>query len=212
MSEPAGKICNQLALVQAELKAPKGQFNNFGKYNYRSCEDIVEAVKPINKKHDILLVMSDTVKEVGGRVYVEAMAMAICLSDGTSIKVTASAREAENKKGMDDSQITGAASSYARKYALNGLYAIDDTKDADTMEHKEQEKKAPQKKEEKRDPEKDWKKEIKAAKDTFDLQHVFGEAWKKTEGKEQAAIQYEYEKRKIELNELGGDSQAQRGD
>ena len=143
MSEPAGKIYNQLALVQAELKAPKGQFNDFGKYNYRSCEDIVEAVKPINKAHDILLILSDTVKEVGGRVYVEAMAMAICLSDGTSIKVTASAREAMTKKGMDDSQITGAASSYARKYALNGLYAIDDTKDADTMKP---EKEEPQKK------------------------------------------------------------------
>lgn len=147
MSEPAGKIYNQLALVQAELKAPKGQFNNFGKYNYRSCEDIVEAVKPINKAHDILLVMSDTVKEVGGRVYVEAMAMAICLSDGTSIKVTASAREAENKKGMDDSQITGAASSYARKYALNGLYAIDDTKDADTMQPENEGKKETKRKE-----------------------------------------------------------------
>ncbi len=127
------KIYNQLALVQAELKAPKGQFNNFGKYNYRSCEDIVEAVKPINKSHDILLTLSDIVKEVGGRVYVEAMATITSLADGSSISVTASAREAENKKGMDDSQITGAASSYARKYALNGLYAIDDTKDADTM-------------------------------------------------------------------------------
>ena len=144
MSEPAGKIYNQLAIIQKELKAPKGQFNSFGKYKYRSCEDIVEAVKPINLSHDVLLVMSDTVKEVGGRVYVEAMAMAISLSDGTSIKVTASAREAENKKGMDDSQITGTASSYARKYALNGLYAIDDTKDADTNEHKEQENKEPQ--------------------------------------------------------------------
>ena len=134
MSEPARKIYNQLALVQAELKAPKGQFNDFGKYNYRSCEDIVEAVKPINKSHDILLTLSDTVKEVGGRVYVEAMATITSLADGSSISVTASAREAENKKGMDDSQITGAASSYARKYALNGLFAIDDTKDADTME------------------------------------------------------------------------------
>ena len=127
------KIYNQLALVQSELKAPKGQFNDFGKYNYRSCEDIVEAVKPINKTHDILLTLSDTVNEVGGRVYIEATAKVVCLSDGSSISVTASAREAATKKGMDDSQITGAASSYARKYALNGLYAIDDTKDADTM-------------------------------------------------------------------------------
>lgn len=133
------KIYNQLALVQAELKAPKGQFNSFGKYNYRSCEDIVEAVKPINKTHDILLILSDTVNEVGGRVYIEATAKVICLSDGSSVSVTASAREAATKKGMDDSQITGAASSYARKYALNGLYAIDDTKDADTMKPEKKE-------------------------------------------------------------------------
>jgi hypothetical protein len=203
MSEPAGKIYNQLALVQAELKAPKGQFNNFGKYNYRSCEDIVEAVKPINRAHDILLVMSDTVKEVGGRVYVEAMAMAICLSDGTSIKVTASAREAENKKGMDDSQITGAASSYARKYALNGLFAIDDTKDADTNEHKEQEKK---------EPKVNYISQIKSTKDEFELHDIFKEAWVNTKGKEQDNIKAEYDKRKIEITELGGSSQAQRGE
>lgn len=203
MSEPAGKIYNQLALVQAELKAPKGQFNNFGKYNYRSCEDIVEAVKPINRAHDILLVMSDTVKEVGGRVYVEAMAMAICLSDGTSIKVTASAREAENKKGMDDSQITGAASSYARKYALNGLYAIDDTKDADTMQPEKKESKS-------KEPKRNWTSEIKAAKDEFELKHIFEEAWKHTTGKERDDIKKEYDKKKIEITELGGDSQAPR--
>ena len=143
MSEPVGKIYNQLALVQAELKAPKGQFNSFGKYNFRSCEDIVEAVKPINKAHDILLTLSDTVKEVGGRVYVEAKATVISLADGSYVIVNGYAREPETKKGFDESQLTGTASSYARKYALNGLYAIDDTKDADTMKP---EKDEPQKK------------------------------------------------------------------
>ena len=200
MSELVGKIYNQLALIQAELKAPKGQFNSFGKYNYRSCEDIVEAVKPINKAHDILLTLSDTVKEVGGRVYVEATAKITCLSDGSSISVTASAREAENKKGMDDSQITGTASSYARKYALNGLYAVDDTKDADTDEHKKQEKKEPQR---------NWIAEIKTAPTEEELKSTFGEAYKSTEGKEKAEIKREYDKRKVEITELGGSSQAQ---
>ena len=208
MSEPVGKIYNQLALVQAELKAPKGQFNNFGKYNYRSCEDIVEAVKPINKTHDILLILSDTVKEVGNRVYVEATAKVICLADSSSISVTASAREAETKKGMDDSQITGTSSSYARKYALNGLYAIDDTKDADTDEHKEQEKKPPAKKE----PQRNWIAEIKTASTEEELKSIFGEAYKATKGQEQERIKFEYEKRKIGIIELGGSSQAQRGD
>jgi len=122
-----------LAKIQSELKAPKGQTNNFGKYKYRSCEDIVEAVKPLLK--GATLTLSDEMIEVGGRVYVKATAS---LTDtGLSmVSVTACAREAETKKGMDDAQITGAASSYARKYALNGLFAIDDTKDADaTNEH-----------------------------------------------------------------------------
>lgn len=201
MNEPVGKIYNQLALVQGELKAPKGQFNDFGKYKYRSCEDIVEAVKPINKSHDILLTLSDTVKEVGGRVYIEAMATITSLADGSSISVTASAREAEKKKGMDDSQITGAASSYARKYALNGLYAIDDTKDADTMKPE---------KEEKKEPQRNWISEIKTASTIDKLKSIFGEGYKATEGKEKAEIKREYDKKKVEFEELGGSSQAQR--
>lgn len=120
--------------IQATLKAPKGQFNSFGKYKYRSCEDIVEAVKPILAEHGYHLVLSDDVVGVGDRVYVKATATIYNGADviGSS---TAFAREALDKKGMDDSQITGTASSYARKYALNGLLAIDDTKDADTDEH-----------------------------------------------------------------------------
>lgn len=121
-------IHKELARIQKELKAPKNQFNSFGKYNYRSCEDILEGVKPL--LNGCVLTLSDDVIAVGNRVYVKATAT-ISL-DGESVSVSASAREAETKKGMDDSQITGTASSYARKYALNGLFCIDDTKDADT--------------------------------------------------------------------------------
>lgn len=118
-----------LAKLQSLIKAPKGQFNAFGKYKYRSCEDIVEAVKPIINKAGYHLTLSDEVVEVGGRVYIKATAT---LSNGTNTyQSTAFAREEENKKGMDAAQITGSASSYARKYALNGLFAIDDTKDSD---------------------------------------------------------------------------------
>lgn len=119
----------KLLSVQAALKAPKGQFNAFGKYNYRSCEDILEAVKPLLYEHGLTLVIRDQVVAVGNRIYVQATAM-ITNQDG-QVTVTAFAREEEDKKGMDGSQITGAASSYARKYALNGLFLIDDTKDSD---------------------------------------------------------------------------------
>lgn len=124
-----GNIDERLIHIQGELKAPKSQENKFGGYKYRSCEDILEAVKPLLKKEKVTLTISDDIIEVGGRVYVKATAK---LSDGEdTISTSAFAREAEAKKGMDDSQITGSASSYARKYALNGLFAIDDTKDAD---------------------------------------------------------------------------------
>ena len=127
-----------LVKIQAELKAPKGQTNNFGKYKYRSAEDIIEAVKPILHKYGTALVVSDEVVQVGDRIYIKATAT---LLDGTDdhISVCGWAREEEVKKGMDSAQITGAASSYARKYALNGLFAIDDTKDADANnEHKDE--------------------------------------------------------------------------
>ena len=116
--------------IQAELKAPKGQFNTFGKYHYRSCEDIVEAVKPILAKYECYLLLSDEIIEVGGRVYVKSTAT--IKGKSIDISVSAFAREPAEKKGADHSQITGSASSYARKYALNGLLAIDDTKDADS--------------------------------------------------------------------------------
>lgn len=124
-----------LKKIQTELKAPKGQFNDFGKFNYRSAEDILEAVKPLLAKYDALLTLSDDVVEIGGRVYVKATAK-LTDSTGNTVEITAFAREAEKKSGMDDSQITGTASSYARKYALNGLFLIDDTKDADTNAYK----------------------------------------------------------------------------
>lgn len=119
----------KLIAVQTALKAPKGQRNTFGNYNYRSCEDILEALKPLLKQEGLLLTISDSIEFIGNRFYVKATAT---VADGDkAVSVTAYAREEETKKGMDGSQITGAASSYARKYALNGLFAIDDTKDAD---------------------------------------------------------------------------------
>lgn len=120
--------------IQSKLKAPKGQYNSFGKYNYRSCEDIVEAVKPLIASYGFHLNMSDEVVAAGNRVYIKATCLVM---DGDKViaKSTALARESESRKGMDDSQITGTASSYARKYALNGLFAIDDTKDSDTGVH-----------------------------------------------------------------------------
>lgn len=137
------KLHEKLLAIQTKLKAPKGQYNKFGNFNYRSAEDILEAVKPLNAEQGLLLTITDEIKEVGGRIYVVATAT---VSDGTDeLKVSAFAREPENKKGMDESQITGATSSYARKYALNGLYAIDDNKDADTDEHKQQQDNAPKK-------------------------------------------------------------------
>ncbi len=124
----------KLNLIQSELKAPKNQRNTFGNYNYRSAEDILEAVKPLLAKHECTMTISDTIVEVGGRVYVKATATLI---DGDNrTEVCAFAREEETKKGMDAAQITGSASSYARKYALNGLFLIDDTKDPDaTNDH-----------------------------------------------------------------------------
>ena len=127
---------DKLSNVQMELKAPKGQYNSFGKYSYRSCEDILEAVKPLLSKNGLTLMLTDEPVAVGNRVYIKATAR--LMGDNDVIEVTAYAREPEDKKGMDTSQVTGTASSYARKYALNGLFLIDDTKDADTDEYKKQ--------------------------------------------------------------------------
>ena len=128
----------QLIEIQKELKAPKGQYNSFGKYKYRSAEDILEAVKPLLHKYGCQLTLSDDIVLVGDRFYVKATAS--ITADGEAVSVSAFAREDLDKKGMDGSQITGTASSYARKYALNGLFLIDDTKDADTDEFANQQK------------------------------------------------------------------------
>lgn len=128
-----------LQKIQSELKAPKGQFNSFGKYKYRSCEDILEAVKPILAKYEAEITLSDEIVNIGNRFYVKAKASFTSKEEATTV-VYAYAREPEEKKGMDESQITGTASSYARKYALNGLLLIDDTKDEDTNGLREEKK------------------------------------------------------------------------
>lgn len=125
-------VYEKLAAVQSALKTPKSQYNAFGKYNYRNCEDIIEAAKPLLKANGLLLTLTDEIVNISDRFYVKATATVIDFADEKSIFVTAYAREEQEKKGMDGSQITGASSSYARKYALNGIFAIDDTKDSDT--------------------------------------------------------------------------------
>lgn len=124
--------------LQNELKAPKSRYNSFGKYAYRSCEDIVEAIKPLLVKYRVSLNLSDTMEVVGDRYYIKAMAQLFDTESYQELISCGWAREDETKKGMDGSQITGTASSYARKYALNGLLLIDDTKDADTDEYAKQ--------------------------------------------------------------------------
>lgn len=158
------KLLNE---IQQKLKAPKGQYNSFGKYHYRSCEDIVEAVKPLLGTGT--LTITDEIVAVGGRVYVKATA--ILVDDaGVSVSADGWAREAEDRKGMDDSQITGATSSYARKYALNGLFLIDDTKDADTQDNTDKVAKPVKK----FDPiEAEWKAKIEFCTDIEELKKVW---------------------------------------
>lgn len=129
MEKKEKTIYEKLLGIQQELKAPKGQYNAFGKYNYRSCEDILEALKPLLKKNDCLMTLNDELIQIGERYYVKATATIFDATD--KIVNTSYAREEETKKGMDGSQITGASSSYARKYCLNGLLLIDDVKDSD---------------------------------------------------------------------------------
>lgn len=131
-------IREKLTKIQTELKAPKSQYNNFGKYKYRSLEDIMEALKPLLKEVGACLVVEDDVKLVGDRFYMVATAKLFDNESDKFIQAQALARESLSKKGMDDSQITGTASSYARKYCLNGLFAIDDTKDADSMDNSQE--------------------------------------------------------------------------
>lgn len=150
----------ELIEIQSRLKAPKNQRNNFGKYNYRSAEDILEAVKPLLKEQSCTLTIEDEIFLVGDRYYVKATAT-LCNKDGHTVQTHAFAREAETKAGMDVSQITGATSSYARKYALNGLFAIDDNKDTDTPEYQQQPAAAP------------YLAAVKAAQTTDQLQAVW---------------------------------------
>ena len=125
-------IYQKLRKVQTELKAPKGQYNKFGNFNYRSCEDILEALKPLLDREQLVLILSDSMEVVGDRVYVKATATLTNAEDESQVITTSAfAREEESKKGMDGSQVTGASSSYARKYCLNGLFNIDDNKDSD---------------------------------------------------------------------------------
>jgi hypothetical protein len=131
MAEKTTGILEKIIAVQEKLKAPKNQYNSFGKYHYRSCEDILECVKPLCAKNGLLLTISDSIKQVGDRYYVCAEVLVTDAVSGESKSVTAYAREVESKKGMDESQVTGSVSSYARKYALNGMFCIDDTKDSD---------------------------------------------------------------------------------
>ena len=135
-------IYMKLVNIQSALKAPKSQFNSFGKYNYRSCEDILEGLKPILKEEKALVILDDNIVQIGNRFYVEATATLIDAETGEKVSTKALAREDETKKGMDLAQVTGSVSSYARKYALNGLFCIDDTKDSDaTNKHGNEQKK-----------------------------------------------------------------------
>lgn len=133
-------IHEKMMKIQTTLKAPKNLFNSFGNYKYRNAEGILEAVKPLLAENKLSMYISDDVQAVNDRVYVKATVSIFDIETGESVMATASAREALNKKGMDDSQITGTASSYARKYALNGIFLLDDTKDADTDENQKERK------------------------------------------------------------------------
>ena len=132
-------VYEKLAQVQQELIAPKNQYNSFGKYNYRSCEDILEGLKPCMAKVKAAVTVSDEIVMIGDRYYIKATATFHDAESGESVSNTAYAREEEGKKGMDASQVTGSTSSYARKYALNGLFCIDDVKDADSRDNRQKE-------------------------------------------------------------------------
>ena len=131
-------FAEKVSKIQVEMKAPKNLKNSFGNYNYRNAEGILEAFKPFEKKYGVVLTITDTIEEVGGRIYVKATAFLSDIDSDNYFSVSAFAREAESKKGMDDAQVTGATSSYARKYALNGLFLLDDSKDPDSDEYQKQ--------------------------------------------------------------------------
>ncbi len=143
MAETKQNIYTKLLTIQAEINVPKNAFNKFGNYNYRNCESILEAIKPFLKKHKVALVVTDSLELVGDRHYIKATAKLIDAETGEFIENSAYAREPIDVKGMSPAQITGASSSYARKYALGGLLALDDNKDPDTNEYTEQQNNAP---------------------------------------------------------------------
>ena len=178
-----GGLLQKLFLIQTELKAPKNQFNSYGNYKYRSCEDILEAVKPLLAKNNVALRITDDIVQIGERIYVKAT---VILTDGAeTIENVAFAREEETKKGMDGSQITGASSSYARKYALNGLFLIDDTKDSDATNTfgKDEKTEEKGKKENTKEAKKESEKPIlKASPKQIELLHTLvaeGDPWAK---------------------------------
>lgn len=131
-------INEKLMKIQVDLKVPKNQYNSYGGFNYRSCEDIVESLKPLLNAEKVIMYISDTIENINDRYYIKATVTIIDCETGEKLENTAFAREPASKKGMDESQITGTASSYARKYALNGLFCIDDTKDADSNEYRKE--------------------------------------------------------------------------
>lgn len=174
----------ELQLIQSALQVSKSQTNAFGKYKYRSCEDILEALKPLLEANKCHLYIEDDIVMIGDRIYVKATATIGTDEDRIGVKVSAFAREPLNKKGMDESQITGAASSYARKYALNGLFAIDDTKDADTMDNRT--KKAAPKLQPKRSQVNDALLKLKTEESFMEMQVAFekkyGNIWEEWSG------------------------------
>lgn len=189
----------RLAEIQRTLNAPKNQYNNFGKYKYRSCEDILEGVKPL--LGGLFLSISDEIVPIGDRYYVKAIAT---ITDGeSSHTATAMAREEESKKGMDAAQVTGATSSYARKYCLNGLFGIDDSKDADTNEHRQLQDSAPAQSKPKPKPADILAAFSEAALNKTnpeELKQSFAKAWQMLDGTpEQAKAKEVYDMKKSEL-------------
>ena len=181
----------KLNKIQTELNAPKDAYNSFGKYKYRSAESILQAVKPLLAKQGLILTISDSVIQIAERIYIQATAK---ITDGKeSVETTALAREPLLKKGMDDSQITGATSSYARKHALCGLLAIDDNKDADALNrHEDEEEKITINTN-------DAIKSLKLANNMNELKELFAYAWKYADAEQRKIIQPIYEQRKADF-------------
>lgn len=195
------ELIKKLINIQSSLNAPKGQYNSFGKYHYRSCEDIMAALKPLLQHEGVLQYITDDVVMIGDRFYVKAT---VTLTDGVdSISNSSFAREEETKKGADGSQITGSASSYARKYALNGMYNIDDSKDADTNEHRQQTTSAPPQQKPKPKPADILAAFSEAAlskKTPEELKLSFAKAWQMLDGTpEQTKAKEVYDMKKSEL-------------